>query len=165
MFEHMGKAGPALGIVLGPDVIPDLDRNVGCRRVPDGVDTQTVGQHAFGEGERFYGDVRRRFGGGGLRHHRCRTTGCTKQQGGAEEAHLCPYFWVRERLKSTAPAMAAEPMPTPSPIFASGQVFAFSTVAFAAASAWSFASLAAARISLGVSSSAAVVMGSVTSLS
>ncbi|CAM3278608.1 hypothetical protein SPZE110945_14855 [Sphingomonas zeae] len=54
MLEHVCKARATLGIVLRPDIIPDLDRDVGRRGVANGIDTQAVRQGARREIDGLY---------------------------------------------------------------------------------------------------------------
>ena len=51
MFEQVGEARAAGRIVLGPDLVPDLDRHVRGVGVAGGVDLQPVRQDALGEAQ------------------------------------------------------------------------------------------------------------------
>ena len=66
------EARAALGIVLRSYPVPDLNRDVRCRRVQRGVDPKAVGQGACGEGDRW------NFGGTGLRR-------CDQQRRGTDQ--------------------------------------------------------------------------------
>ncbi|MNE56842.1 hypothetical protein D3C80_1517780 [compost metagenome] len=64
MFEQVGEARTAGRLVLGPHVIPDVDRH--DRRLVVLVDDQgqTVRQHHLGEGDVHIGQGRQGCGGG-----------------------------------------------------------------------------------------------------
>jgi len=64
VFEQVGEARTARRIVLGPDAIPDLDRDVRGRGVAGGIDLHPVGQHALVEAQRRHGDPALSGGGG-----------------------------------------------------------------------------------------------------
>ena len=78
VFEHMGEAGAAFRIVLGPDLVPDLDRDVGRGRVARREDPQAIRQRPLGEAQRRHHDGPRRgvcssdgdfpVGDGGVHH-------------------------------------------------------------------------------------------------
>ena len=86
MLEHVREAGLALGIVLGPDIVPDLHRHVRCRRVANGEHAQAVRQRALGIGDRLH----RRRGRRRLGERGARQGGRPEQQGDADRAHLSP---------------------------------------------------------------------------
>ena len=44
MFKQMGEPAALIRVILGTDVIPNLDRNGGAGMILDGVDLQTIRQ-------------------------------------------------------------------------------------------------------------------------
>lgn len=52
VFEHVGEAGPPFRIVLGPDLVPDLHRDIGRARVARREHPQSVRQGPLGEAQR-----------------------------------------------------------------------------------------------------------------